>query len=66
MPHFRAANIFSFTRERYNNVKYRNSPYYKGALLWDTMSDTLRRSTNMLEFKKGLLKQYKTYTGIIT
>ena len=25
--------MYSFRRERYKNVKYRNSPYYKGSLL---------------------------------
>ena len=29
----RAANVYSFTRERYHNNKYKNSPFYKGALL---------------------------------
>ena len=25
----RAANIYSFTREQYHNIKYENSPFYK-------------------------------------
>ena len=29
----RAANVYSFVREVYHNVKYKNSPYYKGSLL---------------------------------
>ena len=33
----RAANVYSFVSERYHNVKYKNSPYYKGSLLWDTL-----------------------------
>ena len=31
----RAAGVYSFVREQYNCIKYRNSPYYKGSLLWD-------------------------------
>ena len=27
---------YKFEVERYNVVKYKNSPYYKGAEVWDT------------------------------
>ena len=33
----RGANVYSFVREKYNNVKYKNSPYYKESLLWDSL-----------------------------
>ena len=32
----RGANVYSFVRERYNNVKYNNSPHYKGSLRYGT------------------------------
>ena len=50
----RPANIHSFVRERYNNVKYKNSPYYKGSLLWDTLPASARLSLNIMDFKKSL------------
>ena len=57
----RAANNFSFIRERYNCTKYRSSPYYKGSLLWDKLPPDAKRSLTLLEFKKYLKNVYKTY-----
>ena len=48
-------NVYSFVRERYNNVKYKNSPYYKGSLLWDSLPVDAR-SESLLEFKKKFSK----------
>ena len=60
----RAANVYSFARERYHNVKYRNSPYYKGSLLWDTLSDMTKRCLNILDFKKSLNQIYSKYEDV--
>ena len=65
-PDNRAARQFSFVRERYNCIKYKNSPYYKGALLWDGLSVTARNSVNLLEFKKHLKTVYRTYDNRIS
>ena len=62
----RAAGIFSFVRERYNCVKYRNSPYYKGAVLWDGLPLIVKNSGNLLEFKKHSKGMYKKYDKEIT
>ena len=62
----RAADIFSFARERYNCVKYKNSPYYKGALLWDELPIIVRNSTSSLEFNRRLKQEYKEFNNIIT
>ena len=40
----RAAEQYNFVRERYNNVKYKNSPYYKGAILWEGLPVSARNS----------------------
>ena len=61
----RAAGVYNFVCERYNCVKYRSSPYYKGSLLWDNLSPEMK-GCQMLEFKKGLRKEYPTYSPIIT
>ena len=61
----RAANVFSFIRERYNNVKYKTSPYYKGSLLWDTLPIGIRSSENIVEFKKGLSRLFLRYDPIM-
>ena len=57
----RAADVFSFTRERYHNVKYRNSPFYKGALLWDTLPICVRQCLTVSDFKKSLKNIYSSY-----
>ena len=61
----RAANVYSFVRERYNNVKYKNSPYYKGSLLWDKLPVAARNCDIIVEYKKYLNNEYKIYDGIV-
>ena len=62
----RAAEIFSFVRERYNCIKYKNSPYYKGALLWDDLTVLARNSANLLEFKKHVSHEYRSFNNRLT
>ena len=57
----RAADNFSFVREQYNNVKYKNSPYYKGSLIWDTLPPVAKQCTTISEFKKCLKTVYNAY-----
>ena len=57
----RAANVYSFTRERYHNNKYKNSPFYKGALLWDTLPMNIRQCERLPVFKKALRSVYREY-----
>ena len=57
----RAAGIFSFVRERYNCIKYKNSPYYKGAILWDGLPNLVKNSQTLLDFKKNLNVVYRKY-----
>ena len=54
----RAANVYSFTRERYHNTKYRNSPFYKGALLWDMLPLNVKRCVTIIQFKNSLKNVY--------
>ena len=61
----RAADRFSFVRERYNCVKYKNSPYYKGALLWDELPELIRNSNTLLEFKGCLKALNRNYDNTI-
>ena len=61
----RAAQNFAFARERYNCLKYKKSPYYKGSLLWDNLPVTVRNSVNLLEFKKRLKNVFNTFDNQI-
>ena len=47
-------NVFSFTCERYHNNKYKNVPFYKGALLWDTLPLDARQCVRLSVFKNLL------------
>ena len=62
----RAAEVYSFARERYSSVKYKNIPYYKGSLLWDSFPADIRNSLSLLEFKRKLKMIYKEYTDVMT
>ena len=57
----RAAGIFSFLSKRYNCVKYKNSSYYTGAILWDGLPNVVKNSLTLLEFKKHLNVVYRRY-----
>ena len=57
----RGAARFRFHLERYNNVKYKNSPYYKGSDLWDTLPLTTVECETLFEFKQHLKKRYVIY-----
>ena len=57
----RRAERYKFEVERYNVVKYKNSPYYKGAELWDSLPQYVTDSVSMTEFKRNLLLVYNHY-----
>ena len=48
----------------YNNVKYKNSPYYKGSQLWDALPLTTINCDTLYEFKKHLKKRYVIYLDV--
>ena len=62
----RAANVFSFTRDRYHNNKYTNSPFYKGALLWDKLPLPARGCVTVRDLKKALNLVYVQYNDEMT
>ena len=53
----RAANVYSFVPEKYNNVKYKNSSYYKGSFLWDTLPASTRLCLNITDFRNSCEKK---------
>ena len=46
-----------YRTEKYENTKYRDSPYYKAAKLWDTLPQNIVDTGTLIEFKR-LLKPY--------
>ena len=61
----RAADVYSSVRERYHNVKYKNSPYYKGSLSWETLPVVTRCCQNIIDYKNSLKRIYTRYDGNI-
>ena len=57
----RAATRDKFYVERYKNIKYRNSLFYKGAELWKLLPMDIVTSGSLFEFKQLLKKQYKSF-----
>ena len=57
----RAAAIRKYRTEIYNNSKYKNSPYYKAAKLWDTLPRHIKDSTTLCELKKQLKTLHPKY-----
>ena len=62
----RAADRDNFVVERYNNLKYKNSPYYKGANLWSLLPIDIARSQSIFEFKKNLKNRYTMYVDTLS
>ena len=55
----RAARREHFYVERYNNIKYKNSPFYKRAELWDLLPLYITESESIFQFKQKLKPRYK-------
>ena len=57
----RTARREHFHVERYNNNKYKNSPFYKGAELWDLLPSYITESESIFQFKQNLKRGYVNY-----
>ena len=57
----RAANVYTFARERFHNIKYKNSSYFKGSLLWDTLPVMTRNCLNVSDYLNSLKRIYSKY-----
>ena len=60
----RGAERYKFAVERYNVVKYKNSPYYKGSELWYALPRDTIDSTHFTEFKRNLMNGFRTYQPV--
>ena len=46
--------------ERYNNTKYKNNSFYKGAELWKLLPIEIASSDSLFQFKQHIQRQYRT------
>ena len=60
----RGAERYRFKAERYNVVKYKNSPFYKGSELWDNLPRHVIDSACFLKFKRNIMLQNRQYQDI--
>ena len=57
----RGADREQFKVDRYNNCKYKNSPYYKGSELWKLLPLYIANSDWLFQFRQNFKKEYKAY-----
>ena len=57
----RAANVYTFARQRFHNIKYKNSSYFKGSLLWDMLPVMTRNCLNVSDYLNSLKRTYSKY-----
>ena len=50
----RGAERYRFITERCQTAKYRNSPYYRGAVMWDLLLKTTTECNTLFDFKMTL------------
>ena len=51
----------NFYVEHYNNLKYKNSPFYKGVESWKLLPMDISMSDSLFQFKQKLKRKYKTF-----
>ena len=57
----RAAQRDQFYVERYKNIKFKNSPFYKGAELWKLLPNDIVLIDSFFQFKQALKRRYTTF-----
>ena len=62
----RGADRDHFYVELYQNCKYKNSPFYKGAELWKLLPLHIATSESIFQLKQGLKREYKTYVNVLS
>ena len=62
----RGARRDQFDVERYNNLKYKNSPFFKGSVLWNQLPLDIAQSDSIFQFKKSLKNRYNKYVDVLS
>ena len=62
----RASDRDQFYVERYDNYKYKNSPFYKGSELWKLLPQDIASAASLYQFKDSMKKKYKTYVSTLS
>ena len=57
----RAGTKKKFKTIKYENAKYRDSPYYKASKLWDTLPQEITNIASLYELKKLLKTHFSPF-----
>ena len=57
----RTSNKFIFHTDTKIGTKYANSPFYKGTMIWDQLSEETQLSPDIFQFEKEIHGLYKTF-----
>ena len=47
-----------FRVDNYQSTKHKNSPYFKGAILWDLLPDEMINLPSLSEFKRDIKNRF--------
>ena len=50
-----------FRVDRKVGTKYSNSPYYKGTVIWNSLTKEEQNAETLLQFKTFINQKYRTY-----
>ena len=57
----RQGNRYNFRVENYQSSKYKKSPYFKGSVLWDTLSNDVISIPTLVTFKDKLKRIFSPF-----
>ena len=57
----RQVRCFNFCVDNYQSGKYKNSPYFKGTILWDHLPDDVIALPSLLEYKKDIKLRFSVF-----
>ena len=56
----RQGDRYNFRVDNYQSSKYKNSPYFKGTILWDRLPNAVINLPTLLEFKCNIKNSFFT------
>ena len=59
----RQGERYNFRVDNYQSSKYKNSPYFKGTILWDSLPNDVINMPTLLEFKRAVRNRFSPFNG---
>ena len=61
----RQGEWYNFRVDNYKSRKYKNSPYFKGTILWDLLPNDVINLPTLLEFKRAVKMCFTPFNEIL-